>query len=243
MKLLCLLTIIGLAGAQVEGKPAPASAQYDYFLLDTSVNGRYEIFAGEKSIKIVSKSFGLTIYAQAPDWNVTALREEPRERAQAAYSDWQALVIPSFSMAGVAQELKKPEQKLAGAEGLTRNIFRLKSSSLGFWQTRENRKSIVGVEISTRKTRAPRKAQDIILHFLNLPSSLEGIPVAQETVYSDGTKGWHLKQIQARTLELKEGSLAPELEKYKARGKINQVFLGKSAMKTFDGLSDMLGNP
>jgi hypothetical protein len=242
MKLLCLLTITGLAGAQVKGKPAQASTEYDYFLLDTSVNGRYEIFAGEKSLKIISKSFGLTIYAHAPDWNVTALREEPRERAQATYSDWQTLVIPSFNMAGVSQELKKPEQKLAGA-GVTRNIFRVKTSSYGFWQTRENRKSIVGVEISTRKTRAPRKAQDIILHFLNLPSSLEGVPVAQDTLYSDGTKGWHLKQIQVRTLELKESSLAPEMEKYKSRGKINQVFLGKSAMKTFDGLSDMLGNP
>lgn len=210
--------------------------------IESSANGPYKILVNKDYLRVDSSSFGLTIYAARPDWQVTAVRAKQRELASASYQQWQKTIVPSFTMAGICQELKAPTASIKGKDGSTRNVFMHKGKSETFFQTREERTEIKGVEIDTVPVDTDPHALAIINHFLNLPS-LPGVPVALNVLYENGKKGWQIRRIGATSTELSRSEILPPKEGFQNTGRISKEFLARSAMTTLDGVSELLSEP
>ncbi len=210
--------------------------------IESSVNGSYKILVNKDHLRIDSSSFGLTIYACGPDWQVTAVRPNQRELAGASYAQWQKTVVPSFTMAGICKELGTPTSSKKGADGIIRNVFMHKGNSLSFFQTREERTEIKSVEINSQPVDTSPQALAIINHFLNLPN-LPGVPVAINVFYANGTKAWQIKRVSSTTLELKKNEVLPPRAGFRNVGLISRQFLARTVMNTLDDVSDLLSEP
>lgn len=210
--------------------------------LQSSANGFYKFYINDRAMRLESPSFGLKIYSAAPDWQVYAVRDKQKEIASASQLQWQKTIVPSFTMAGISQELQKPVRSLPMPDGTLQHNYALKTRSEMFWQSGADRQSISGAQITTMPVKGmDARAIAILSHFLNLPS-LPGVPVKMTTLYASGEKRWQLKPGPVKQTEMSASALLPPKSGYKNVGLITKDFLGKSAMSTFDGLTEMLGN-
>ncbi|MBK8219588.1 MAG: hypothetical protein IPK73_01070 [Candidatus Obscuribacter sp.] len=243
-----ILSPVFCAGAGSAPEPAPAAVlnqarvKMQVIQIESSVNGPYKILVNKDHLRIDSSSFGLTIYAASPDWQVTAVRPNQKELATASYAQWQKTVVPSFTMAGICKELGTPTSSKKGADGITRNVFMHKGNSLSFFQTREERTEIKSVEIDSQPVDTSPQALAIINHFLNLPN-LPGVPVAINVFYANGTKAWQIKRVSTTTLELKKSEVLPPKAAFRNVGLISRQFLARTVMNTLDDVSDLLSEP
>lgn len=210
--------------------------------LVSSANGIYKFYIGDNAMRLESPSFGLKIFSAAPDWQVYAVRDKQKEIATASQLQWQKTIVPSFTMAGICQELQKPVRSLPLPDGTMQHNYALKTRSEMFWQSGADRQSISGAQITTMPVKhMDARAIAILNHFLNLPP-LPGVPLKMTTIYASGEKRWQLKPGHIKQADMSAGDLLPPKAGYKNVGLITKDFLGKSAMTTFDGLSEMLGD-
>jgi hypothetical protein len=105
---LCCLAPDGLASEPLPSAKAPAKIKAWHLLLESSANGKYDFLLAPQGVRLSNKSFDITLVAKAPQWRFYAIRESAKEIASCTLAQFKTMVVPSFTMAGITQELKTP---------------------------------------------------------------------------------------------------------------------------------------
>ncbi|MBP6594550.1 MAG: hypothetical protein KA255_16110, partial [Candidatus Obscuribacter sp.] len=84
-----------------------------HLLLESSANGKYDFLLAPQGVRLSNKSFDITLVAKAPQWRFYAIRESAKEIASCTLAQFKTMVVPSFTMAGITQELKTPSQTVS----------------------------------------------------------------------------------------------------------------------------------
>lgn len=240
---LCCLAPDGLASEPLPSAKAPAKIKAWHLLLESSANGKYDFLLAPQGVRLSNKSFDITLVAKAPQWRFYAIRESAKEIASCTLAQFKTMVVPSFTMAGITQELKTPSQTVSFVDKdklpAFRYIFAIKGTSELFWQSgKRERATINAVEIESVKFPLDQAVEPAISRFLNLPS-LPGVPCQVVTV-TGRQRGWQLRTTGKLQTEVAPQVFDPPQSGYRNVGTIDRSFLGKSAMTGFDGLTDLL---
>lgn len=239
----CCLASSGLASEPQSSIKTPAKVKAWRLLLESSANGKYDFLLARQGVRLSHKSFDITLVAKAPQWRFYAIRESAKEIASCSLDQFKTMVVPSFTMAGITQELKTPSRTVSfvDKDKLTafRYIFAIKGTSELFWQSgNRERVTIDAVEIESVKFPLDQAVEPAISRFLNLPS-LPGVP-SQVVTVTGKERGWQLRTTGKSETEVSPQVFDAPTSGYRNVGTIDRSYLGKSAMTGFDGLTDLL---
>lgn len=246
---LLAMALVGICMAEGQtAEPHNAGKNSDkikawHLFLESSANGKYDFWLAPQGVRLTNKSFDITLVAKAPQWHIYAVRERDKEIASCSLAQFKTMVVPSFTMAGITQELKKPSRTVPFVDRdklpAFKYFFAIKGTSELFWQSGKREKTgIDGVEIESIKVPLDPAVEPAISRFLNLPP-LPGVPCQVVTV-SGASRGWQLRTVSKMQTEVAPQFFDVPQKGYRNVGVIDRVFLGKSAMSSFDGLTDLL---
>lgn len=249
---ICLITQANVQAAPEKAQPAKFKA----WLIkeETSSNGKYEFLISAQALSLNCRAFGFRVLSKAPDWKVTVLRDKEKEIATCTLAQWKLLRVPSFTMAGITQDLQKPDSTAAVKGSSPQRLhmtYKVKEKKFLAWQSHETgaktenkvrqqeNSPIKLVEVESFLLPCPAQAGMITTKLLNLPP-VEGIPGAVFCTYENGERGWQIKTVSASQVDARESDFNTPSAPYKNMGTVNQAFLGKSAMQTMEGLTDLI---
>lgn len=252
----CLCSILLQNGQASQGaepqKPGkPQAGKHKAWLIkeETSSNGRYEFLIAREALSIKCQAFGFRVLSQAPDWKITVVRDKEREIATCTLTQWKQLSVPSFTMAGIAKELNKPDQRILIKNSSPQRLklsYAVKEKPMLAWRngatpkTSQDDMPVRLVELETFLLPCACQTSLIITKLLNLPA-IEGIPASFFCVYENGSRGWQIKTVSIAEVEARSSDFALDRAvSYQNKGTVNQAFLGKSAMSKLEGLTDLM---
>lgn len=244
---------VGLALLPVIAAPGPAvSAPRVWRLqLESAAGGLYEAWMSREAIRFKSHSFGYTLYARSPDWQVTACRDDCKEKTSTSLKEfWRERegVMGACSVLALQKPLKVNTRQFPflsfpgiAPRGLKGKefVFAGEQRANDLFVTAERPKETAAYVTLTADLGLPAEVYSLVSVSLNMPR-LDGCLLETSEYFKDGERCWVIRRRGLAPVSVPPDFFEPP-RNYKYAGKLKRQFLFQGVSGIMDDVAAGLG--
>ncbi len=249
--LLCQIAMLNAVDAKDTGnekshpKPAAKNIAALRLLQESSVDGKFEVIASAKGVRLKSFKGGYELFSAAPDWQVYAVRADAKEVAHLSLAQWKKFYMPSFRMAGGTANFKTPLKTIVVPDSQgTKYQYQFPGPGVtsSGWSGWTEKSDVLRYDLNTRDYFPDTPVAAIVERYMNLPV-LKGLPVSLMSTIRVGKReeqAWIIRTISSRLETIADSSYFRPPTKLKDAGPINSQYISRGVSGLADDMSEML---
>ncbi|NJL72561.1 MAG: hypothetical protein HC888_13835 [Candidatus Competibacteraceae bacterium] len=200
-----VLNLISLPVTAAPGSSPVIAPKVWHLQLESAAGGFYETWMSREAIRFKSHSFGYTLYAKSPDWQVIACRDDCKEKAGSSLREfWRERegVMGACSVLALQKPLKVTDRQFSflcvpgiAPKGLKGKeyVFAGEQRANDLFVTAARPKETAAYVTLTADLGLPAEVYSLVSVSLNMPR-LDGCLLETSEYFKDGERCWVIRR-------------------------------------------------